>query len=849
MAMSAFALTSCSDESPWSGSSEAGAIKLNLSTDGRVMRQTRADDSLSPVVPDGSVFAVNLSKSDGSYSKNWSSVEAFNREKSFPIGDYTVTASYGSLDVEGFENPCYIGSNQVHVSPGATSSTNITATLANAMVSIRYTDEFRANFKAYSAAVQTAGNDMVVFAQSETRPAYVSPCDEVKLYLTLTNHADKKVQIQPAGFAAQARHHYVVTIGVTGNTTSGNLALDVQFDEDVVAETVTVPLGDDLFSAPAPTLTAKGFTPGTAVSKIEYAALSEAPQFHIMAFGGLQQVTLNFKAESGSYDPAFKNTVDFVGASDQTLANLEHEGVAGYIRNFEKMGVIDVKEFLEKLPAGKYTLSVQAVDLMTRTTEPLVLTAEVTQLSITLAPAGQAEFMGNEVTVDVTTNGDIKDAVSFKVPNANNSMVEAKIKSVNEVSAAGSSDRVLRYVLEVTPTASSQIDVEMSLKANVNKKYNTTVSVTAPEYTITPDAFSNRVVLKVEAASPEIVKALIDKMQFFNGSNQVPTANITHDSANGMVTVGGLTPALQYVALKAVCGTFEKTVPEFTTEAETDVPNGNFNNTTETIRIEDIPTGGVYSITLGGTHQNKSSIVVREPVGWSSINAKTCYDGANPKNTWFVVPSTFMKDGKVVIRSVAYDFNGTLPEVDNRGAAGRGKYFSTKAPVSFSERSAGELFLGNYQYTSSGEVRTDGIPFNSRPSHFYFDYSYKPNENSSESGSVEIEIVLDNDASISKKVLLGNSSELKSQQIELPAYPFGHKAKTIKIKFKSTDGNEINVTKPSGNDLDDINNAWGADNTIAENSYKALATGSVLTIANVKLGYEAPAIKAAKRRR
>ena len=86
-AVSSVGLVSCSDESPWSGSDSEGGINLNFSSDARVVRQTRADDNVSPVVPDGNQFAVNLSKSDGSYSKDWNSIEAFNRETSFPIGD------------------------------------------------------------------------------------------------------------------------------------------------------------------------------------------------------------------------------------------------------------------------------------------------------------------------------------------------------------------------------------------------------------------------------------------------------------------------------------------------------------------------------------------------------------------------------------------------------------------------------------------------------------------------------------------------------------------------------------------------------------------------------------------
>ena len=181
-------LTSCGDEGPWSGSDSEGGVALNLNTDGRVMRAgTRADDNQCPIVPDVTEFAVNLSSKDGAYSRDWATLQSFNNTKSFPIGDYVLTAYAGDKDVEGFELPYYEGKSDVHVSPGELSEVNVTATLQSAMVSIRYTEAFTNNFSAYSAAVQTEGHDWVVFAQNEDRPAFIDETagEEVKMSLTI----------------------------------------------------------------------------------------------------------------------------------------------------------------------------------------------------------------------------------------------------------------------------------------------------------------------------------------------------------------------------------------------------------------------------------------------------------------------------------------------------------------------------------------------------------------------------------------------------------------------------------------------------------------------------------------
>ena len=70
-----------------------------------------------------------------------------------------------------------------------------------------------------------------------------------------------------------------------------------------------------------------------------------------------------------------------------------------------------------------------------------------------------------------------------------------------------------------------------------------------------------------------------------------------------------------------------------------------------------------------------------------------------------------------MIRSVGYHHDGTNPA--GSGGNFNTKYYCENAPAEL-ERSAGELFLGEYSFTGG---RTDGITFTSRPSSLTFDYS------------------------------------------------------------------------------------------------------------------------------
>ena len=831
---------SCSDESPWSGSDTEGGISLDFSADARVMRKTRADDSVSPVVPSGELFAVNLAKSDGSYSKDWSSVEAFNREASFPIGDYTITAYYGDIDREGFNNPYYKGQTDVHVSPGAETQAQIVATLANAMVSIRYTDEFREYFSAYSASVQTEGHQWVVFAQDETRPAYIAP-SEVKLDLKLTNSEGKDVTIQPASFTAVARHHYVVTLGLQNS--GGDVALDVQFDDDVVAETVNVSLGDELFSAPAPSVTAKGFDPQTPVEAFEYAAASLKPEFHVFSYGGLKSATLNVISENG-YAPAFGRSVELVNADALTQQRLASEGVdcAGFFRNVDKMGVVDLSKFIEHLPAGTYTVQLQVVDAMTRTSEPLSMQVKINSVEFAFGDPLPLEFMASEVSVDINTNcPDIKNKLTFQVPDANNRMVNAQIKSVTEVTgtqgvktrAAGL--HTFRYVLALPIQGSSAIDVTATLG---NRTIEQQVAVTAPEYTITPDAFANMVVLKIEGESDAATKTIFENVRFYNNGTEIPSSNITHVASSNYVTISGLTPGVTYVALKAKVGAFEKAVPQFTTELETGVTNGNFSAATETINFQNVEVGGQYQVVI--KYQLKANIVRSTPDNWATVNDLTCWGGSSTKNTWFLVPSTYVDGGVAVIRSVGYHHNGTKPATSSHAT----RYYCQNAPSEL-QRAAGELFLGSYSFDGS-EHRTDGIAWASRPATLSFDYSYAPVGD--EQAEAYIKVYGESGDVISQQtVYFGSAPQTTSKTVALPAYAFGKKPAKIALGFKSTkSGVTPSINIPSGSAL---NEGSGLGNKhIGTNTYHAVATGSKLIVDNVRLGYDFSSASRAPRR-
>ncbi len=830
------------DDNPWQSSTDGGSLRLSLSADGNIAASTRADDTKATIIPAAADFGVSLSRTDGSFNKKWNLLEEFNKEELFPIGEYKIEAFYGDRDVEGFENPLFYASDNVAVTAGDQKNVSLTATLANSMVSIRYTDEFKSNFTSYSAAIRSTGHDYVVFAQNEDRPAYMAP-SQIELNLTLTNASGKKVTLQPAGFRAEARRHYIVKIGVNGASSTGNLTLDVQFEEDVVSETVEVPLGDELFEAPAPSVVAKDFTDGETMSAFESFTPQGNPRYEVYAFGGLKEVVLTLN-QSSTYHSPFGSEVQLVGASAIDQANVTASGieVTGLFRNPDKMGIVALKNFLAKLPIGSHTVTLVAKDVQTRVSEPVTLHVVVSAVDIRIEPVANMEYRGTEGEIYLSTNSpDVRDRVAFKVTVDER---DAEILEITDLSSAeGTATLPYKYKYKVkTP----ELRLESSpLKAyygsSADPRAETRLVVDFPKYDILVDPFAKKVKLKVVPEDASKLSQITSDIVIISNGRQVDENRVQKNLTTGIINVFDLTESTTYGNVEFALSNASNprtAIPAFTTESIVDVPNGSFAETHKTLSISNLTVGGGFRVSPVD-YNVTSSIDRSEPVGWSSVNAKTCYSGAANINSWFVVPSTFSENGYVVIRSVGYNHNGRTP--DRSGGLFNTTYYCTNTPGEAGlDKSIGELFLGSYSYDSNGEHRNDGIDFGSRPLTLTFKYRYTPVNN--EVAEAYIKVFNSSGKEISQGILrLEASSDIKERTVILDIYDFGEKANTIQLGFKSSASTirTPSIVIPTGSALNE-GGGLRNDNRSA-NDYKAFAKGSELIIDDVKLGYDPPA--------
>lgn len=767
-------LGACSDDNPWRYADGEGGIAPTVSTSAEINKSTAVRAESTVTAPDVEQFGLTLTKSDGTYSKTWASTTLFPTDQGFKVGTYTMTAFYGSLDDEGFERPFFQGSETFQVMEDRTTDVAITATLANSMVSIAYTDAFRAYFSDWSAKLHSEGGAYVDYPKGETRAAYLRP-GHVDIALNITKPNGVSALLQPANFDAEPRHHYRITFDVY-NGEVGEAQLRIIFDDTIDEENVDIDLSDELLTAPAPEVSPQGFTAGETLQLLESNKPAEPVRYFIRAKSGISGATLT--VQSSATLPVGRE-FDFCALTADQQAAVRASGIkeTGLSRNPGTLAQVDLTDFIATLPAGTHIFTMVVKDKMTKINEPLELTVTTAPLTFEVPSVSSVPIGSRSGNLVVSTNGsDVANSLKIQGYDDYGALQDCPITSVTERTNAprrtSGGFAVKQYNVAYTlPQSSRDVKILITYKG---RKVEKTVQRAVPSYTLAADPFARHAVLKVTADNATDTRTITENLRIFSGNTELTVAS--RNAASGLLTVEGLSPAQNYTFKSTVLSgsnpTFQQQVA-FTTETESGVPNGDFETLHETHSATAMEQGGKYKRTYlqSGWAQNHQAFTISEPTGWASTNAKTMYSGAGTQNSWFVPASVFNTSlsfvstqakiagiggdsstpdaykyaahhgsNAMVIRNVAWDPSGTLPANHTYTAAGVENYFHPTAP-SIANRAAGKLFLGTYAYNGS-ETISEGIAFAVRPSKLTGYYRYiQDSQDTGEHGTVTVKLM------------------------------------------------------------------------------------------------------------
>lgn len=842
--MAAIALlpVGCSEETPFGGNQHGtGSIRLRLAADASVTESAptvrTAGSVLNP--PIAADFSIQLDKTDDSFSKEWTTLADFNSEKGFKSGTYTITATYGDIEEEGFEKPCFMGSSQVTVLDGTETETSITATLANSMISVGYTDAFINYFTDYGVTVHSAGHSYLKFEKTETRPVFLAPGNvDVSVSFTMPN--GKEATLQPAEFMAEKRHHYKLTFDVNHGAV-GYAQLTIRFDDTVDTQDVSIDLTDELFTSPAPTVTAEGFTPGTPIEILERTGTDSPLRFNVIARGGIQQAVMTLNSDS--YTSPLRGDIDLCAATEAQKNAIGEAGIQtmGFFRNPDKMGTLDVSGLLAHLPGGTHTVTLRVKDRFTRVSEPVTLSITSVPVDIAVTP-GNAIYGAAEGSVTVAYNGsDPEKVFSFEASTRFGRFTPCKIKSVEKLARSRAFEtESYKFTLEL-PTIGDRSMVPLKVYYAGTLHDELDLPVKFPNYDADLDVYSEKVVLRIRPENPALTSMITGDLKIYlTEGKAVSESQLRRDQENGTITLFGLNPGTKYTVRFTLDGAAN---PQWHAEIPIETEPGtqlDFSQTSQ-LQIDNLQVGGKFRNTALSTKANISSIDLSVPAGkWATLNPLTAYSGSTNKNTWFIVPSTFIDNDVITVRSVGYNHAGTTPETT--GSNANSTYYCTSAPTQDGlAKSKGELFLGSYSFAGTlPGSRTDGIAFAARPEALSFGYEYISVNN--EKGEAYVR-VMDSSGNILAKGDVEITAGNGTVTIPLNTYPWGVKAQRIQLGFRSTKGESVSINIPT--DLNEPEATYG-NRTISANQYKAVAIGSQLKLMDVRLEYDPSKAKARK---
>lgn len=779
-------LSGCGDDFTPGGAANTGSIMPLLDLDAKPVSSQSESRSGETVTADD--LMIRLSSADGTYSKEWTSVAEFPTDQQFKVGDYHFEAFYGNIEDEGFEKPYYYGDQNIKVTDGGTTKVALTASLANTMVSVSYTEAFTKYMTAYSAELHSDGGAYIYYGSDETRPAYLRP-GTVSLNVTVTKPNGKTATLQAAKFTGKPRYHHHVTVDLN-NGEVGDVVMVITFDDNTDEQPVEIDLSDKVFNAPAPEITTEGFNGDQGLTFAPGMSPSDNVAVSVIARGGIASMMMTTKSAT-LVSQGWPEEVDLAAAPENLRSRMEALGIVakGLWKNPDQMAVVNFNKVLANMnyvdgADNTSTITFVVTDRYNKTSEPVTLTINVEPLELSVSNPGALYTGASELEFDLGYNGaDVEKQVSVEVKNERGTWSVARMLSVAPISRSGE-----KYRVKVSIPAD---DRAVELRAKCGKLETPSIVVERKEvdYTVAAadeNVFATYAYVTLNGADAASASLLVstDGIKYNAAGTEV--------AGTGLLKVSGLNPATSYFVRAAVNGTQCKPC-EFTTEASAQLPNG------------DLETW--YR------------------VAGKSKNWWIDYPGADENAVWGTMNKlTTSQGGSSGASGAAYSaFSGTRPvdsAVKGKGAvistvgwgdantAWLGQIGSGLRGGKCEHLTVGELYLGTYNAQNEAPDYS-GLDFASRPSSMSFYYKYAV-RNAADWGVAEIHVLAADGTEIaSGSRQLSAVNDYTPVSIDLNYAVGAKKAALIKVMFKSSGNSDCqsvsnaNLSSPPSGNLSD----------------------------------------------
>lgn len=759
-----------------------------------------ADDRINtvtlPEAPTADDFRLILKNGDTGESAEWTSAADFDTNMMYTSGNYTLYAVYGSPFSEGFVQPCFSGYATFIVAPEGTNTPEITCSLITSMITVEYDSSLAQHFSDVALLFHTPGGGYVQYPMDETRPMYIAPGD-VEIYVRATRGDGATATVYAADLGeARANYLYHATVDLV-NDESKIPSLRISTSERLSDDDIVVPLTDDLFSNRGPQITPLGFVNGQTFNLPEGSMPVQPVQMAVHATD-LAKLILTTRSAT-VLENGLPSDIDLCRLTPAMTDSLNKYGL--HTSAISTNGI--VVDFTDLIPTLRYRGSDSEVTFI------LVAVNNAGQMSEPMQFSVQPE----PVDLDVISHSDIVAGVNraqivVKAPSAGlqrNMSVEylaepsRQWQTASDITVTPHPDDNTYTVDFSVPEGNAPVTIRVLYMGKVRKEI--ALRRIAPAYDFSIDPFARTAAIRITPADPAFTALLTREIKaYVNGT----LANITsRNDREGIITIGGLRPSTHNILRLTLAehpADIDYSSPlNFTTEADRQLPNADFEEFKSTIDYKNMLSGGRYSQNFVEifNQQNHTTFALSTPRSWANTNAKTFSTGATNHNTWYMQPSchtvTDAQSGAYAVRliSVGWDSDGQ-PIPDYLQESQPFVPYSRNVP-NISHNAAGKIFLGSYAFNplTDEETYDEGMAFTSRPASLNGYYKFRPGDNMpGDRGLVKIEVLATVDGQ--KRVIASAMAELPAATtytaFSIPlSYPhFGVKAESIRVMAASS---------------------------------------------------------------
>lgn len=813
-------------------SANEGYIDIQLTASSEMQEvASRAEES---GVPEAGDFSLTIKNADGETIGSWEKFSEYDASTVVPVGEYTVSASYGDATAEGFDGLSYAGSSSANVTEGETTEVSVQCTINKARVSIAYTDAFKQYFSAYSASITSSHSNKVSFAADETRAAYFVP-GNLDVYLDVIRPgASEKTTLKVKTLAAEVKHEYRLTMDVDAGTST----LKITFNDDPEnTQNVEFDISDEALNAAPPVFMANGFTSGSAIEVVEGGSVEGVLQAYLNASSGIASCTLvtNSAALKALGWPESVDLVKMTAEQKQKMTDLGLI-VKGLGDNLDKIAIVEFQNVVPNLYCTgegdeDHTFTLTATDVFGKETEtPVVLKIKSRNNGFAVNLPESVPYGSSTMSFTMTLEGDASKVKFYYF--AFGAFQQFAAENVS-ISSEGTTYKVTLTYSE--PLIDTEAGVQFKAEYG-SKAIEKTVKVDDPELTLSlkngdADVWATKAYVKVEASAKSRASRTISsstvEIQYKDGEEWKAWPNQSYDNEKGLFLLTGMgesateTNGVAYTLRAAYKRSGEAVSYSgelaITTEAKAQIPNSGF---------DDWYTDSKEQWSAGLFKRIKWFFYYPYQQGdeghwWSTNNERA--------QAWTVAPVYVTTCPAVIYTYDTRSGEGKAAEIHTSGSGG--EYASTSGIMYPESAFAGSIFIGTYSWSDKSEHKSLGHSFNTRPLGLSFWYKYKPYKTDAFKVMVEVksgETVIAAGEYVPEAY---SSEDLKYQQhtISLEYTNNLLKATSISVQFLSTNKTsftENDLQKNGTLTLTDCSDSWNAH------------LGSFLKIDDVELIYE-----------